>query len=92
RGSLALSEDGDDPDQTVTITLQDGTEYERTQKTHKGHPDDMLSVEEFVDLFRLNAGKVLSPEQVERLADFILHVEDRNLADFGALLVPQRAV
>ena len=60
---------------TVTIKMKDGTIYEKTQRTHKGHPLDMLSREEFCDLFRREASFALTKEQVEQVIDFVLNLE-----------------
>jgi len=89
-GSFNLYVDGKFPEKTVTITLKDGTRYTGVKAGHKGHPDDMLTREEFCGLFRLNAGKVFGEARVEQIIDFVLDVENRNFADFGALLAPGR--
>lgn len=69
---------GSHPKKTVTIKMKDGTVYEKTQRTHKGHPLDMLTREEFCDLFRREASFALTPEKTEKLMDFILHLENVN--------------
>lgn len=66
---------GSHPIKTVTIRTKDGKEYSRTQRTHKGHPQDMLSREEFCDLFRREASFALSPERIEKIIDFVLNLE-----------------
>ena len=54
---------------------------------HKGHPKNMLSREEFVELFRMNAGQYYSAPTVEKLIDFVLNIEKvENMAAFGELL------
>lgn len=67
---------GSHPKKTVTIKMKDGTVYEKTQRTHKGHPLDMLTREEFCDLFRREASFALTPEKTEKLMDFILNLEN----------------
>jgi 2-methylcitrate dehydratase PrpD len=92
RGSFTLYEEGTFPEKTVTVTLKDGTKYVGVKAGHKGHPDDMLTREEFVELFRLNASVVFPAERVDALVDFVLNIESRNLSEFGALLQPQGTV
>lgn len=74
--SFHIYQQGSHPEKTVTITMKDGTVYEKTQKTHKGHPLDMLSREEFCDLFRREASFTLTPEQTEKVIDFVLNIEN----------------
>ncbi|MDR1088012.1 MAG: MmgE/PrpD family protein [Coriobacteriales bacterium] len=88
RGSFALYEDGTFPEKSVTITLKDGAVYTRTQATHKGHPDDMLTRDEFTELFRLNASKVFDAARTEKLIDFFLTLEQHTGAELGTLLRP----
>jgi 2-methylcitrate dehydratase PrpD len=89
-GSFNLYVDGKFPEKTVTITLKDGTEYVGVKAGHKGHPDNMLTREEFSDLFRRNASVVFSPERAERILDYVLHIDEKkDLSGFGALLQPE---
>ena len=73
--SFHCYQNGSHPKKTVTIKMKDGTIYEKTQRTHKGHPLDMLSREEFCDLFRREASFALTKEQVEQVIDFVLNLE-----------------
>lgn len=81
--SFHIFQGGSHPEKTVTITMKDGTVYEKTQRTHKGHPLDMLSREEFCDLFRREASFALTPEQTEKVMDFVLHIE--NVEDMSEI-------
>lgn len=73
--SFSIFQSGSHPLKTVTIRTRDGKVYTKTQRTHKGHPQDMLSREEFCDLFRREASFSLSPERIEKVIDFVLNLE-----------------
>ncbi|SHJ79770.1 MmgE/PrpD family protein [Hespellia stercorisuis] len=73
--SFHTYQNGSHPEKTVTITMKDKTVYSKTQRTHKGHPLDMLSREEFCDLFRREASFALTPQQTEKVIDFVLNIE-----------------
>ena len=78
---------GSHPEKTVTITTKDGKVYQESMRYHKGHPKNMLTREEFVALFRMNAGQYYSQETVEKLIDFVLNLENvEDMASFGELL------
>lgn len=81
--SFHTYQQGSHPKKTVTIKMKDGTVYEKTQRTHKGHPLDMLTREEFCDLFRREASFALSPEQTEAIIDFVMNLE--NVEDMSKL-------
>lgn len=82
-GCFNTYQEGSHPEKTVTITMNDGTVYEKTQRTHKGHPLDMLSREEFCDLFRREASFARNEEQTEKLIDFITNLE--NVEDMSVI-------
>lgn len=81
--SFHCYQNGSHPEKTVTITMKDGTVYKKTQRTHKGHPLDMLSREEFCDRFRREASFALTPEQTEEIIDFVLNIE--NVEDMSKI-------
>ncbi|MCM1148731.1 MAG: MmgE/PrpD family protein [Butyricicoccus sp.] len=86
QGSFVRFQSGDFPVKHVTITMKDGTVYEKTLSKHKGHPDNMLSRQEFCDLFINNATFTLSEEKARKLMDFILNVEDaEDMSAIGEL-------
>lgn len=70
-----IYQSGSHPEKTVTIRMKDGTVYEKTQRTHKGHPLDMLTREEFCGLFRREASFAMTPEQTEKVINFVLNLE-----------------
>jgi 2-methylcitrate dehydratase PrpD len=75
------------PEKTVTIKTKDGKTYVHTQATHKGHPDDMLTRDEFCAIFRNNAAQAVSKERAEQIIEYILNIEKQNdLSTFGDLL------
>lgn len=78
QGSFVQFQNGTYPMKTVTIVMKDGTVHRRSMDKHKGHPDNMLTREEFCRLFMDNAVNVLSEEKAERLMNFILDIENRN--------------
>lgn len=71
-----IFQSGSHPEKSVTMTMKDGTVYEKVQRTHKGHPLDMLTLDEFCDLFRREASFALTPERTEEIIDFVLNLEN----------------
>ena len=77
---------GSHVEKTVTITTKDGKVYEESMRYHKGHPKNPLTREEFVELFRLNAGQYYSEEKVNKMIDFVLNIENvTDMASIGEL-------
>lgn len=74
--SFNIYQDGSHPEKTVTILMKDGSKYQKTQRTHKGHPLDMLTREEFCDLFRREASFALPSDKIEKIIDFVLSLEE----------------
>ncbi len=80
-------QNGKHPEKTLTVKLKNGQVFSRTQSIHKGHPADMLSREEFKELFRREASFALSPERTEALIDFIVNLEKvDDMASFHKLI------
>ena len=78
---------GSHPEKTVTITTKDGKVYQESMRYHKGHPKNMLTRDEFLELFRMNAGQYYSQETVEKLIDYVMNIENvEDMASFGDLL------
>ncbi|NCB62993.1 MAG: MmgE/PrpD family protein [Clostridia bacterium] len=85
--SFHIYQSGSHPMKTVTITTKGGKTYSMEMGPHKGHPLNMLTRDEFCELFRLNAGVALPPDKVEKLMNFVLNVETvEDMASFGDLL------
>ncbi len=86
--SFNVYQSGSHPEKTVTLTTKDGKVYQESMRYHKGHPKNMLTREEFVDLFRLNAGQYYSSEKVQQMVDFVLNIEQvEDMAAIGRLFV-----
>lgn len=86
--SFHLYQEGGHPEKTVTIRMKDGTVFQKTQATHKGHPLDMFTREEFCELFRWEASFALSPERAEEIIHFVLNLEkEEDMSKLHELLV-----
>ena len=68
--------DGKHPEKFMIVRLKDGTEYVESAFTHPGHPNYMLTRDEFKDRFRLETKNVLTPEKTEGAIECICHLED----------------
>lgn len=75
--------EGQHPEKFMIVRMKDGTEYVESAFTHPGHPQYMLTRDEFKDRFRLETKYVLSPEKAEKTIDMICHLEDYE--DISAL-------
>ena len=85
--SFNVYQSGSHPEKTVTITTKDGKVYQESMRYHKGHPKNMLTRDEFLELFRMNAGQYYSKETVEKLIDYVMNIENvEDMASFGDLL------
>lgn len=85
--SFNLYQSGSHPTKTATIRTKDGKVYVDSMSAHKGHPLNMLTRDEFCELFRIETRQALSPEAAEKMIDFILHVEDvEDMSVFSQLL------
>ncbi len=80
-------QNGRHPEKTLTVKMKDGRVFSRTQSIHKGHPADMLSREEFQELFRREASFALSAERTEALIDFIGNLDQvDDMSSFHACI------
>lgn len=78
---------GHHPIITVTIKTKDGREFSETMEKHLGHPGNMMSLEQFIERFRIQAGACLSNENLEEAATMLEHLEDcKDVAAIVALL------
>lgn len=68
--------DGKHPEKFMIVRMKDGTEYVESAFTHPGHPNYMLTRDEFKDMFRLETKYVLSPEKIEQAIDCICHLDE----------------
>lgn len=68
--------DGKHPEKFMIVRMKDGTEYVESAFTHPGHPNYMLTRDEFKDRFRLETKHVLSPEKAEAAIECICHLDE----------------
>ena len=66
---------GTHPEKFMTVRLKDGTEYTESTFTHPGHPNYMLTRDEFKDRFRVETKYVLTPEKTEAIIDCICSLD-----------------
>ncbi len=86
QGSFVKFQNDDFPVKHVTITMEDGTVYERSMSRQKGHPDNMLTRQEFCDLFMNNATFSLPEDKARALMEFILNIEQaEDVSAIGGL-------
>jgi len=67
--------DGKHPEKFMIVRMKDGSEYVESAFTHPGHPNYMLTRDEFKERFRLETRNILSPEKVEKAIDAICHLD-----------------
>ena len=67
---------GSYPLKTITVKLTDGRTFTGKMDCHPGHPANMMSREEFVSRFRIQASPVFSGERLETLIDMICNIEN----------------
>ena len=75
------------PMKTVTVTLKNGARYEGGMDCHPGHPRNMMSREEFVSRFRVQAAPVLEGERLEKAIRVLCGIESvEDIASLAGLL------
>lgn len=75
------------PMKTMTITLKDGRQYTEKMDCHPGHPANMMSREEFINRFRIQASPVLQGEKLEQAIQTLCSIEEiDDIASLGDLL------
>lgn len=75
------------PMKTVTVTLKNGTKYVGKMDCHPGHPANMMSREEFVERFRVQAAPVLQGEKLEKAIEVLCNIENcEDIASLSGLL------
>ncbi len=78
---------GSYPMKTVTVTLKNGSVYTESMDCHKGHPNNMMTREEFSDRFRLQASPVLSGERLEKALNILCNIENvEDISSISAML------
>jgi len=72
----------------LTIRLKDGREFSRDCAYARGGPEEPLTVEEMSDMFRLMASEVLTEQEVERVEELTLNLENvDDLTELNGLLL-----
>lgn len=59
----------------MTIRTKDGKEYDKYMDCHPGHPENMMTREEFCDRFRVQSAPVLNQERTERAIERFCNIE-----------------
>jgi 2-methylcitrate dehydratase PrpD len=77
--------------QFVVVITTDGRRFEGQRLRPLGAPDDPLSVDQVVDLYRKFTGPVLSDDAIERTAKSFLELETLDSAGVGELFELLRA-
>lgn len=74
----------------LTIRTKDGKVYEASMDCHPGHPRNMMSHEEFVERFKVEAAPVLSGPRLEETAGALAELETcGDIAGISRLLCKQ---
>ena len=60
---------------TITVKLKDGREFVGKMDCHPGHPANMMSRQEFIDRFRIQASPVLQGEKLEKVIETLCSIE-----------------
>ena len=68
--------EGTYPMKTVTVTLKSGETYKASMDCHPGHPANMMTREEFVERFRVQAAPVLQGDRLEKAIEALCGIED----------------
>ena len=71
----------------LTIRTKDGNVYEASMDCHPGHPRNMMSHEEFVERFKVEAAPVLSGAWLEKVSNALAGLEMcGDIADISRML------
>ena len=75
------------PMKHVTVRLKDGRVLEKSMDCHPGHPDNMMTREQFADRFRIQAAPALSAEEIEKALEVLCSIETvEDIASLSGLL------
>lgn len=75
--------EGYHPEKFITVKMKNQEVYTEGLFQHPGHPNYMLTREEFADRFRTETKYVLSPDKAEKVIDTVFHLE--NCEDVSVL-------
>lgn len=82
-GGFKMFVEGSYPDKTVIIKTKDGKSVEGSMRCHPGHPDNMMTRQQFAERFRVQASPVLSEEKREQAIQALFELE--NCSDVASL-------
>ncbi|MBC5735694.1 MmgE/PrpD family protein [Lawsonibacter faecis] len=68
-------QNGEFPTKKLTITTRDGRQYSESMDCHPGHPRNMLTHQEFIERFKVQAAPTLRGERLERAARALAELE-----------------
>ena len=72
---------------SITVKFKDGRVKTREITCPKGHPNNMLTMDEIVERFYVQTGSVISKEKADKLLDTLMNIEKLDsLENIGALL------
>lgn len=84
---FSLFREGKYPMKNITLTTNEGKIYKKSLDCHKGHPKNMMTRDEFVDRFRIQASKVLKGDKLEETINALTNIEEcENIANISHLL------
>lgn len=67
--------EGTYPMKAITITLKNGQKYVGKMDCHPGHPANMMTREEFVERFRIQAAPALQGDCLEKAIEVLCNIE-----------------
>ena len=75
------------PRKHVTVRLKDGRVLEKSMDCHPGHPDNMMTREQFADRFRIQAAPALSAGEIEKALEVLCSIETvEDISSLSGLL------
>lgn len=72
---FSLFREGKYPMKNITLTTNDNKIFKKSLDCHKGHPSNMMSRDEFVERFRIQASPVLKGERLEEAIQLLTNIE-----------------
>ncbi len=81
--SFKMFQQGSFPKRTLTINTYDGRSFTSTMDCQLGHPANMMSREQFVERFRIQAKDVFSAAKMEEAIEALCDIE--NCSDISTL-------
>ena len=77
----------DYPMKTMTIRTKDGKVFTESMARHPGHPRNMMTLDQVLDRFRIQAGATLQGEKLDKAVEFLARLETvEDMAEIGQFL------